>query len=42
MFRHVRVIILFAIAAAVLVGLTLPGPRKPPEKAPQISQISID
>lgn len=40
MFRHVRIIIFFALVAAVAIGLALPGPRKKPETA-RASQIPV-
>lgn len=38
MLRHVRVIVLFAVLAAVGIGLLLPNPFKRTETA-QVSQI---
>lgn len=40
MFRHVRIIILIALVAAVAIGLALPSGRKKPETA-QASQIPV-
>lgn len=41
MFRHVRIIILVAVVAAIAVGLMLPGPRKTEQKTTQVSQIPV-
>lgn len=41
MFRHVRMVLLVALVAAVAIGLLLPGPHKTDKKSTQISQIPL-